>query len=159
MTSEPSWATPLAAARSAHLKPVHTLSNTSTLPTQPQDFRSKLDDPSGGGAVFFAVCRGKVSEGLDFSDRAGRGVVITGIPFSATHDPAVRLQRQVGGLYVWSVNAAVLHPHTRQRCLLPHIFCRHASHPQLPPASLASLIRNPQPAQVLHDELRSGAKA
>jgi regulator of telomere elongation helicase 1 len=44
----------------------------------------------------FAVARGKVSEGLDFSDRAGRGVVITGLPFSATHDPAVRLQRQVG---------------------------------------------------------------
>ena len=42
--------------------------------------------------MLFAVCRGKVSEGLDFSDRAGRGVVITGIPFSATHDPAVRLR-------------------------------------------------------------------
>lgn len=41
------------------------------------------------------MCRGKVSEGLDFSDRAGRGVVLTGIPFSATHDPAIKLQRQV----------------------------------------------------------------
>ncbi|KIY93099.1 Regulator of telomere elongation helicase 1 [Monoraphidium neglectum] len=59
------------------------------------DYKAKLDDPALGGAVFFAVCRGKVSEGIDFSDRAGRGVVVTGIPFSATHDPAVRLQRQV----------------------------------------------------------------
>lgn len=36
-----------------------------------------------------------MSEGLDFSDRAGRGVVLTGIPFAATHDPAVKIQRQV----------------------------------------------------------------
>ena len=35
-------------------------------------------DPSLRGVIFFAVCRGKVSEGLNFSDRAGRAVVITG---------------------------------------------------------------------------------
>ena len=29
--------------------------------------------------MFFAVCRGKVSEGLNFTDRAGRAVVITGV--------------------------------------------------------------------------------
>ena len=51
------------------------------------DFQAKLRDPSTRGAVFFAVCRGKVSEGLDFSDRAGRAVVITGIPFAMRHDP------------------------------------------------------------------------
>ena len=34
------------------------------------------------GAIFFAVCRGKVSEGLDFADAAGRAVVITGIPYA-----------------------------------------------------------------------------
>eukprot|EP00877_Chromochloris_zofingiensis_P002619 jgi/Chrzof1/12358/Cz06g31220.t1 len=59
------------------------------------DYRKKLDNPEYNGAVMFAVCRGKVSEGLDFSDRAGRGVVLTGIPFAATHDPAVKIQRQV----------------------------------------------------------------
>jgi hypothetical protein len=32
------------------------------------------------GVIFFAVCRGKVSEGLNFADRAGRAVVITGMP-------------------------------------------------------------------------------
>ena len=36
------------------------------------------------GAIFFAVCRGKVSEGLDFADNSGRTVVITGIPFAST---------------------------------------------------------------------------
>lgn len=55
-----------------------------------QDFRTKLDDRSSNGAVFFAVCKGKVSEGLDFSDRAGRAVVITGIPFAMKTDPKVR---------------------------------------------------------------------
>lgn len=31
--------------------------------------------------MLFAVCRGKVSEGLNFADRAGRAVVITGVCF------------------------------------------------------------------------------
>ena len=33
-----------------------------------------------GGAIFFAVCRGKVLEGIDFADKAGRAVILTGIP-------------------------------------------------------------------------------
>ncbi len=36
------------------------------------------------------VLRGKLSEGLDFSDAAGRAVIITGLPFSSLHDPKVR---------------------------------------------------------------------
>ena len=35
-----------------------------------------------GGAIFFAVCRGKVSEGIDFADKAGRAVILTGIPYA-----------------------------------------------------------------------------
>ncbi|GIM16984.1 hypothetical protein Vretimale_19544, partial [Volvox reticuliferus] len=56
---------------------------------------SSSDDPATQGAVFFAVCRGKVSEGLDFSDRAGRAVVITGIPYAVKNDAKVRLKRDV----------------------------------------------------------------
>jgi regulator of telomere elongation helicase 1 len=37
-----------------------------------------------------AVCRGKVSEGVDFADGRGRAVVITGIPFAHSKDPKVR---------------------------------------------------------------------
>lgn len=39
--------------------------------------------------------RGKISEGLDFSDRAGRAVVITGIPYATLTDPKVQLKREV----------------------------------------------------------------
>jgi len=34
-----------------------------------------------GGAIFLAVCRGKVSEGLDFADENARGVVSFHLPF------------------------------------------------------------------------------
>ncbi|XP_058005385.1 regulator of telomere elongation helicase 1 homolog [Hevea brasiliensis] len=37
---------------------------------------AKLKDTSTSDAVLFAVCHGKVSEGLDFVDHAGRAVVI-----------------------------------------------------------------------------------
>ncbi|CAA7409948.1 unnamed protein product [Spirodela intermedia] len=58
-----------------------------------EDFQAKLHDRSTSGAVFFAVCRGKVSEGLDFADHAGRAVIVTGMPFSMMADPKIRLKR------------------------------------------------------------------
>ena len=58
-------------------------------PAAADDYAKKLKDPSSRGAIFFAVCRGKVSEGLDFSDRAGRAVVITGLPYPMREDPKV----------------------------------------------------------------------
>ncbi|XP_073396887.1 regulator of telomere elongation helicase 1 homolog isoform X3 [Physcomitrium patens] len=59
-----------------------------------EDFVAKINDPTSTGAIFFAVCRGKVSEGLDFADRSGRAVVVTGIPFAMKMDPKVRLKRE-----------------------------------------------------------------
>ncbi|EGV98907.1 Fanconi anemia group J protein isoform X1 [Cricetulus griseus] len=46
------------------------------------------------GALLIAVCRGKVSEGLDFSDDNARAVVTVGIPFPNVKDLQVELKRQ-----------------------------------------------------------------
>mgnify|MGYP002778987936 FL=1 len=49
---------------------------------------------SGGkGAIFFAVFRGKVSEGLDFADENARAVISIGIPFPALKDEKVIQKR------------------------------------------------------------------
>jgi regulator of telomere elongation helicase 1 len=56
-----------------------------------REFSTQLESEADArGAVFFAVCRGKLSEGLDFADRAGRAVIITGIPFAQRLDKRVR---------------------------------------------------------------------
>ena len=39
------------------------------------------------------VCRGRLSEGLDFKDRRGRCVIIVGIPFPNAGDPKIILKR------------------------------------------------------------------
>ncbi|RCN30427.1 DNA repair helicase [Ancylostoma caninum] len=48
---------------------------------------------NGQGAMFFAVCRGKVSEGIDFSDADSRAVCIVGIPFPPLMDVRICLKR------------------------------------------------------------------
>lgn len=54
----------------------------------------QLKNPYKQGSIFFAVCRGKISEGIDFSDQKGRAVVICGIPYPAAMDPKVKLKKQ-----------------------------------------------------------------
>ncbi|XP_032809044.2 regulator of telomere elongation helicase 1 isoform X1 [Petromyzon marinus] len=57
-------------------------------------FYDKINDPRCSAAAFFAVCRGKVSEGLDFADANGRAVIITGLPFPPQMDPWIKLKMQ-----------------------------------------------------------------
>lgn len=57
-------------------------------------FVEKIDAPNSKGAIFMAVCRGKVSEGLDFADMYGRAVIITGLPFPPFKDPKVILKKK-----------------------------------------------------------------
>ncbi|KAF3450771.1 hypothetical protein FNV43_RR06860 [Rhamnella rubrinervis] len=77
-----------------HKKPVVEPRQSALFPLSIEDYMKKLKDTSTSGAVFFAVCRGKVSEGLDFADHAGRAVVVTGMPFATITDPKVRLKRE-----------------------------------------------------------------
>lgn len=49
--------------------------------------------PGSKGACFLAVCRGKVSEGLDFADQNGRAVILTGLPYPPFYDPRVIMKR------------------------------------------------------------------
>uniref|UniRef100_A0A182JAL0 Regulator of telomere elongation helicase 1 homolog n=1 Tax=Anopheles atroparvus TaxID=41427 RepID=A0A182JAL0_ANOAO len=58
------------------------------------EYYARLQDPASKGAIFIAVCRGKVSEGLDFADANGRAVMITGLPFPPLLDARVVLKKQ-----------------------------------------------------------------
>lgn len=69
--------------------------NAAAFANSANEFKAKLDSPEYNGAAFFGVCRGKASEGLDFSDRAGRAVIICGIPFANAVDPKVKLKKEV----------------------------------------------------------------
>ncbi|KAL0917929.1 hypothetical protein M5K25_013038 [Dendrobium thyrsiflorum] len=75
-------------------QPVIEPKQSALFPNAIEDFEAKLHDRTTLGAIFFAVCRGKVSEGLDFADQTGRGVIVTGMPFSMKTDPKVRLKRE-----------------------------------------------------------------
>ncbi|XP_013214103.2 regulator of telomere elongation helicase 1 isoform X1 [Ictidomys tridecemlineatus] len=57
-------------------------------------YYKQVASPGSSGATFLAVCRGKASEGLDFSDTNGRGVVVTGLPYPPRMDPRVVLKMQ-----------------------------------------------------------------
>eukprot|EP00002_Diphylleia_rotans_P022732 TRINITY_DN4459_c0_g1_i6.p1 TRINITY_DN4459_c0_g1~~TRINITY_DN4459_c0_g1_i6.p1 ORF type:complete len:967 (+),score=145.27 TRINITY_DN4459_c0_g1_i6:485-3385(+) len=47
-----------------------------------------------GGGLYLAVFRGKVSEGIDFSDDNARGVILVGIPFPNVRDITVDLKKK-----------------------------------------------------------------
>lgn len=46
------------------------------------------------GAIMLAVCKGKISEGLNFQDDLGRLVVVVGIPFASIGAQKVRLKME-----------------------------------------------------------------
>lgn len=55
-------------------------------------FNTAVD--SKRGAVLLGVCRGKVSEGIDFADARGRAVIVTGLPYPPRYDPQVVLKQR-----------------------------------------------------------------
>ena len=46
------------------------------------------------GGIFFGVMRGKISEGIDFSDSFGRLVIVVGIPYACIVEPKIRIKRE-----------------------------------------------------------------
>ena len=71
------------------------------LETVMKEFYSVINDTNTGvndlgqdGALFLAVCRGKVSEGLDFADNNARAVICVGIPFPSVKDTLVDLKKK-----------------------------------------------------------------
>ncbi|CDY65898.1 BnaCnng49030D [Brassica napus] len=66
--------------------------------------KTEFQDDSKKGAAFFAVCRGKVSEGIDFADDNARAVIIVGIPFPNLHDLQVGLKKKYNDMYKSSKN-------------------------------------------------------
>lgn len=59
-----------------------------------QEYYERISDPAYKGAIFMGVCRGKVSEGLDFVDANGRAVIIIGLPYPPFKDPRIILKRK-----------------------------------------------------------------
>ncbi|XP_062085847.1 regulator of telomere elongation helicase 1 homolog [Humulus lupulus] len=72
-----------------HKKPVVEPRQSFLFSESIEDYMAKLKDSSTSGAIFFDVCRGKVSEGLDFADHVGRAVIVTGMPFATMTDHKV----------------------------------------------------------------------
>lgn len=60
--------------------------------TPVDQYRNAIDQ--GKGALLLAVCRGKLSEGMDFGDAYGRAVILIGVPYPPAGDPKVILKRQ-----------------------------------------------------------------
>jgi DNA repair helicase Rad3 len=56
--------------------------------------RNQFEDDvnEGKGALLMGVWRGKISEGLDFSDKSARWVIVVGMPFSQFKDPKIQLK-------------------------------------------------------------------
>ncbi|XP_011502066.1 PREDICTED: regulator of telomere elongation helicase 1 homolog [Ceratosolen solmsi marchali] len=59
-----------------------------------KEYYKQIEDPMQKGAILMGVCRGKVSEGLDFANANGRTVLITGLPFPPLKDPRVILKQR-----------------------------------------------------------------
>lgn len=56
-----------------------------------KDYEYEIDN-GNKGAIYMAVCRGKASEGIDFSHRYGRAVLVIGLPFPPHKDPKIVLK-------------------------------------------------------------------
>lgn len=59
-----------------------------------EKFKDQIESDSSRGAIFFGVCRGKLSEGLDIGNRYCRSVVMIGVPYPSFFDAKSVLKRE-----------------------------------------------------------------
>ncbi|KRT78296.1 helicase [Oryctes borbonicus] len=82
------------------------------------DFYKAIEKPNSNGAIFIGVCRGKVSEGLDFADMNGRAVMIVGLPYPPVKEPKVILKQRY---------LDICHANDKQVSLRPYLYHAHSS--------------------------------
>ncbi|KAG9510359.1 Regulator of telomere elongation helicase 1-like protein, partial [Fragariocoptes setiger] len=56
-------------------------------------YKRKIDE-NNRGAVFFGICRGKLSEGINLYGNYCRTVIVVGLPFPSTQDPRVNMKKE-----------------------------------------------------------------
>ena len=71
-----------------------------------EKYYNSIFGKGGKGAILMGVCRGRISEGLDFSDNAARLVIIVGIPYPQMADARVILKQDFLDRTVASQTAA-----------------------------------------------------
>ncbi|XP_029836155.3 regulator of telomere elongation helicase 1 homolog [Ixodes scapularis] len=59
-----------------------------------QEYYENVDSAEKKGCILMAVCRGRMSEGMDFADQYARAAIIVGFPLPPCFDPRVQLKKQ-----------------------------------------------------------------
>uniref|UniRef100_A0A3B0MZ14 Helicase, putative n=1 Tax=Theileria annulata TaxID=5874 RepID=A0A3B0MZ14_THEAN len=75
-------------------RPVENPEDSDVVPVTTMDIfnRYKENIDKGNGSVFFAICRGRLAEGIDFSDDYCRGIFVCGIPYPSRFDDNTALK-------------------------------------------------------------------
>ena len=75
-----------------HAKVFRELKDHHASMAQFKDYMRQVDEYGTG--LFLSVCRGKLSEGFNFSDQYARALFMIGIPYQKPYDPRVYLKRK-----------------------------------------------------------------
>jgi Rad3-related DNA helicase len=122
--------------------------STSDLADAINEFHKYLNLPKSKGVALFGVCRGKISEGIDFAHDMCRAVVITGLPFAPSFDPKVKMKREfldqnrsTQNLRASADGGFDVHGSTKTLCLSGHEWYTQQAHRAVNQA-IGRVIRN-----------------